>query len=48
MNLETTAQVTLNGSNVIRVFSEGYAPVEIDLKDLSIHENEKNTTAAPA
>jgi len=46
VNLETTAQVTLNGSNVIRVFSEGYAPVEIDLKDLSIHENEKNTTAA--
>ena len=31
---------------IIRVASEGYAPVEIDLNDLSVHEAEKNTTAA--
>ena len=46
VNLETTAEVVLNGSHVIRVDSEGYAPVEIDLNVLSVHENEKNTTAA--
>ena len=42
----TTAEVTLNGTNVIRVDSEGYRPVEIDLGDLTIKEAEKNTTAA--
>ena len=46
VNLETVAEVTLNEDHVIRVSSEGYAPVEIDLQDLSIHEEEKNTTAA--
>ena len=46
VNLETVANVTLNGTDVIRVESEGYAPVTIDLKDLSIHEEEKNSTAA--
>lgn len=46
VNLETVADVTLNGTDVIRVCSEGYAPVEIDVKDLSIREEEKNTTAA--
>ena len=45
-NLETVADVTLNGTDMIRVASEGYAPVEIDLRDLSVHEAEKNTTAA--
>ena len=46
VNLETTAEVTLNGTNLIRIFSEGYAPVEIDLGDLTIHPEEVNTTAA--
>ena len=46
VNLETVADVTLNGDGVIRVQSEGYPLVEIDLKDLSIHEEEKNSTAA--
>ena len=46
VNLETVADVTLNGTDMIRVNSEGYAPVEVDLKDLSIHEEEKNTTAS--
>ncbi len=46
VNLETVAEVTLNGTNTIRIFSQGYAPVEIDLTDLSFREEEKNTTAA--
>ena len=46
VNLETVAEVTLNDRGVVAVASEGYAPVEIDLSDLSIHPEEKNTTAA--
>ena len=46
VDMETTAEVTLNGTNVIRVDSEGYKPVEIELSDLKIREDEKNTTAA--
>ena len=46
VDMTTTAEVRLNGTNVIRVDSEGYRPVEIDLSDLKIREEEKNTTAA--
>ena len=46
VDLETTAEVTLNGTDVIRVFSEGYAPVEVCLDDLGVHTGEENTTAA--
>lgn len=46
INLETVAEVTLNGTNIVRIQSEGYPPVEIDLNDISVHEKEKNTTAA--
>ena len=38
VDLETTAEVTLRPDPIIRVASEGYAPVEIDLNDLSVHE----------
>ena len=31
VELETTAEVMLNGTDTIRVFSEGYAPVEVQL-----------------
>ena len=48
VNMQTTAEVTLRDDDCIRVASEGYAPVEIRLDDLSIHEDEKNTTAARA
>ena len=41
VDMETTAEVTLNGTNVIRVDSEGYKPVEIDLDDLTVKESEK-------
>ncbi len=46
VNLQMTAEVTLNDSNVIRVDSEGYPLVEVDMEDLSLREEEKNTTAA--
>ena len=46
VDMETTAEVTLNGTNVIRIQSEGYAPVEIGLADLGVREDERNTTAA--
>lgn len=46
VNLQTVAEVSLNDSNMIRVDSEGYPPVQVDLTDLSVREAEKNTTAA--
>ena len=46
VNLETVADVCLNSSNIIRVQSEGYPAVEVSLDDLSVREEEKNTTAA--
>ena len=46
VDMTTTAEVTLNGTNIIRIDSEGYKPVEIALNDLTAKESEKNTTAA--
>ena len=46
VNLETTAEVTLNGTDFIRVFSDGFPPVEVNLKDLYPRREERNTTAA--
>lgn len=46
VNLESVAEVSLNNTDLIRVDSEGYSPVEVDLNDLSVHDDEKNTTAA--
>jgi len=46
IDLEVTADVTCATDNVIRVLSEGYTPVEVGLDDLSVHEEERNTTAA--
>lgn len=46
VDMETTAEVRLNGTNTIYVDSEGYAPVSVDLADLAIKASEKNTTAA--
>ena len=45
VDMETTAEVRLNGTNVIRVDSEGYKPAKMDLGDLQVREEEKNTTA---
>lgn len=46
VDLKTVAEVQLNDTNQIKVVSEGYDPVEIDLSDLSVHKEENNTTAA--
>ena len=46
VNLETVADVQLNGSNIIRVRSEGYPVVEVNLDNLNVVEEEKNSTAA--
>ena len=46
VNLETVADVTLNDSDIICVRSEGYPETVVELNDLSIREEEKNTTAA--
>ena len=35
-----------NGTNLIRIQSEGYPALEISLEDLSVREEEKNTSAA--
>lgn len=46
VNLETVADVALNGSDNIWIQSDGYPTIKVDLNDLSIHDNERNTTAA--
>ena len=46
VDLETVATVQITESNLIEVQSEGYPLVVVDLKDLSVYEEEKNTTAA--
>ena len=46
VNLETVADVCLNGANTICVQSQGYPTVKVDLDDLGVREEEKNTTAA--
>ena len=46
VDLETTAEVTLNGTDLIRVFSDGFPPVEVKLSDLYPRREAYNTTAA--
>ena len=46
VDLETTAEVWLNHTDHIWIQSKGYPAFRIDLNDLSVHEEEKNTTAA--
>ena len=46
VDLETTAEVTLNGTDLIRVFSDGFPPAEVKLSDLYPRREEYNTTAA--
>ena len=46
VDLETVATVQITESNLIEVQSEGYPLVVVDLNDLSVYEEEKNTTAA--
>ena len=46
VDLETSADVRRTGGGSIRVLSEGYAPVEIPLRDLTPRPEECGTTAA--
>ena len=46
VDLETVADVCLNGTDKIWIQSEGYPAFSIDIRDLSINDSEKNTTVA--
>ena len=46
VNLETVADVSLNGTDIICIQSEGYPAFSVDIQDLRVHEDEKNTTVA--
>ena len=46
VNLDTQAAVRLNGTDVIRIQSQGYPMCEVDLKVLTPKENEINGTAS--
>ena len=46
VDLETCAEVTPRDDGIVRVRSEGYAPVEIQLRDLAAREDERGTSAA--
>ena len=46
VDMDTLACAAPNGAQVIRLHSEGYAPMQITLDDLSPRESERNTTAA--
>ena len=46
VDMQTDAEVRLNGTHLILIDSEGFQPVTVDLDDLSVHEDEKNTTAS--
>lgn len=46
VDLDTRAAVRENGTNTIRVLSEGYPPCCVDLTDLTPNQLEINTTAA--
>ena len=46
VNLEAVADVWLNGTNNIWIQSQGYPTIQVELDDLSVREEEKNSTAA--
>ena len=46
VNLDTVAAVAENGETVIRIQSEGYPLCTVDISDLVVREEEKNTTMA--
>ena len=46
VNLDMAAAAAENGGSVIRVQSEGYRMCQVDLEDLSVRPEEKNTTLA--
>jgi len=46
VDLDTRAACRENGKNVIRVLSEGYPMCTVELNDMAVREEEKNTTAS--
>lgn len=46
VNLDTRAAVSPNGTNIIRVLSQGYPLCQVDLVDLTPKKEEHNTTTA--
>lgn len=46
VNLDTLCAVTAREDMLVHFHSEGYAPITLDLNDVSIHPEEKGTTAA--
>ena len=46
VDLETVAEVTLNGTDILRVSSDGFPTAEVELTDLRPRQEERNTTAA--
>ncbi len=46
VNLDTVAAVTPRDDGVVRIHSEGYAPLQLSLDDISAREDERGTTAA--
>ena len=46
VNLKTTAFVTLNNSDMVHIVSDGYYPMELDVRRLEPRSCEQNTTAA--
>ena len=46
VNLDTVAAVRPNGTNVIRVLSQGYPLCQVDISELQVNEAEFNTTVS--
>ena len=46
ISMDAIAAVSGNDDGVIRVFSEGFAPDEVDIRDLDVRTEEKNTARA--
>ncbi|MCI9264377.1 MAG: galactokinase [Oscillospiraceae bacterium] len=46
VDLDIIAAVAPTGGNLIRIKSEGFPDLEVDLRDLTLHPEEANTTAA--
>ena len=42
INLESRAEVELNGTDIINIYSEGYEKSSVDINDLAMREEEKN------
>ena len=46
VNREAVAAVAENGTNIVRLFSEGYGLLEVDITDLTVKAEEVNSTPA--